>query len=318
MKKQNFISYPCAMLIIVVLLGIWVYNYFQLWYYKDFYKEGVLKEVFHAKFSTQKCEFNSLLTQGGGDSKNRALNLNKNSAFLIAHAGGALIQNDKFFTYTNSKEALLQSINEGFEFIELDLMLDDEGDIFAAHDYEHFYKIANALSTQNTQTPPSKDYIRQTKIYERFTPLDKDNINEIFMQNPNVYLVTDKLNDFETIEKQLKFKDRLLIEIFSVKDYFKAKNMGFKYPMLSTNNIRLAMKLHIPMIVSHTSLLKNEINQRLSREYIQSGGCIMMYSSNEKEFIDTHKGKNATMFYTDFYDINNDKCKLSEKECKTY
>ena len=46
---------------------------------------------------------------------------------FIAHAGGAIIENGKPFTYTNSKEALLQSIAEGFSFIELDLMLDSSG-----------------------------------------------------------------------------------------------------------------------------------------------------------------------------------------------
>lgn len=44
----------------------------------------------------------------------------------------------------------------------------------------------------------------------------------------------------------------------------------------------------------------------------------MMFSSNEKAFTSKHKGKNATKFYTDFYDIKADKCKLDEKECKTY
>ena len=39
---------------------------------------------------------------------------------------------------------------------------------------------------------------------------------------------------------------------------------------------------------------------------------------NEKAFINKHKGKSATKLYTDFYDIGADKCKLDEKECKTY
>ena len=38
----------------------------------------------------------------------------------------------------------------------------------------------------------------------------------------------------------------------------------------------------------------------------------------EKAFTSKHKGKSATKFYTDFYDIKADKCKLDEKECKTY
>lgn len=316
------LRYACATIIVLTLLGIWAYNHFELWHYKRFHKDGVLEEFVFFQLDKQKCEFNPLLAQGGGDSKNQNLNLSPNSSFFIAHAGGALMENGEIFTYTNSKEALLQSINEGFQFIELDLALDDEGSIFAAHDYEHFYKITNAPSTQNLQSPPSNDYIGKAQIYGRFTPLTANDINEIFMQNPSVYLLTDKLNDFNAIEKQLKFKDRLLVEVFSVKDYFKARKMGFKYPMLcvwgSADDVAMAMKLNITMITAHTSLLSSERGEKLAREYIQNGGCIMMFSSNEKEFIDKHKGKGATMFYTDFYDINADKCKLDEKECKTY
>lgn len=72
------------------------------------------------------------------------------------------------------------------------------------------------------------------------------------------------------------------------------------------------------MITAHTGLLQHKSGEKLARKYIKNGGCIMMFSSNEKAFISKHKGKIATKFYTDFYDIKADKCKLDEKECKTY
>ena len=246
-----------------------------------------------------------------------------NADFFIAHAGGGLMKNGEIFTYTNSKEALLQSINEGFKFIELDLMLDEDGEIFAAHDYEHFYRITGAkFDDKNASLPPSKAYLANARIYGYFTPLNARDINEIFNQNPSVYLVTDKLDDFKAFAMQFDFKDRLLVEVFSTRDYFKARKMGLKYPMFcvedSTEALETAMRLKIPMITAHTKLLQHKSGEKLARKYIQNGGCIMMFSSNEKAFTSKHKGKSATKFYTDFYDIKADKCKLDEKECKTY
>lgn len=234
---------------------------------------------------------------------------------FIAHAGGAIIENGKPFTYTNSKEALLQSIAEGFSFIELDLMLDSSGGIFGAHDYEHFSSITGGSLPKDS--PPSKEQILSSKIHNHFTPLVAESIAEIFLANPRIYLVTDKLNDFSAITSQLPFIDRILVEVFSLRDYYKAKRLGL-LPMLSTSNIALAKSLKIPMVATHTSMLKDPTKLKLAREYITQGGCIMAFSSNEKSFIQTHLEASATMFYTDYFDINANKCKLEEEMCKTY
>ena len=216
----------------------------------------------------------------------------------------------------------MQSIDEGFKFIELDLMLDSDGEIFAAHDYEHFYKITNAkFEDKNAlQSPPSKDYLKKAKIYERFSVLDKEAINAIFMENENIFLVTDKLNDFEALNTQFSgFKDRIIIEAFGVSNYFKARKMGFKYAMLSTNDINLAKKFNIAMIAAHTSLLQSQKGIEEAQDFIANGGCIMLFSSNEKAFIDKHKGKSVTQFYVDNYDIKQNRCKFDdESKCKTY
>lgn len=238
----------------------------------------------------------------------------------------------EIFTYTNSKEALLQSIKEGFKFIELDLALNAQGEIFAAHDYKHFYKITNALPKDFNAdmlnhiafVPPSKDYIKNAKIYERFTPLALQDINAIFRANPSVYLVTDKLNDFNAMANQLDFgKDRILIEVFSIKAYFEARKMGFKYPMFcawnSAEAIKTAMRHKISMITTHTEILRDEKGAKLAEEFIANGGCIFTFSSNEQKFINEHLDKRVSGFYVDFYDITRNKYKLRDKsKCGTY
>ena len=351
MKK--FLLNAFGVVVLVALLCVFAYNHFALYRFKGFLNldPKALQVAFEStqnrfEFSPTKCDFNPLfnVSQGGGDllNENSSPNLNPNSKnsspsdkittnstpnadFLIAHAGGGLILDGESFAYTNSKEALLQSISEGFRFIELDLMLDIDGDIFAAHSYEDFYKMTGAEFADKSalQSPPSKDYLKKARIYGRFSVLDKDDINEIFKANPSVYLVTDKLNDFTALSRQFEFKDRLLVEVFSKENYFRALKMGFKYPMFcvkdSVEALKEAMRLDIAMITASTRLLQSEQGEKLARKYIENGGCIMAFSSNEKAFIDKHKNRHATAFYTDFYDIKKGKCKIDdESKCKTY
>ena len=313
---KKFVIIVAVVLVVLIGASVGVYNHFKLWHFK-----GLFGEYAKNYLENPKCDFNP------------RVNPNIDSAFnFIAHAGGGIVANESkgdIFTYTNSKEALIQSIKEGFRLIELDLALDKDGDIFAAHDYKHFYKITNAPNTNNSLAdylnesafaPPSKDYIKNAKIYGRFTPLDKDAINTIFSANPSVYLVTDKLQDFSAIENQLNFgKDRIIIEIFALRDYFRARKMGFKYAMFSTSDIALAMRHKIPFIAIHTSAIQSERGAKLAREYVENGGCIFAYSSNEAEFINAHKGKSVSAFYVDYYDINKNQCKLRDKgKCGTY
>ena len=56
---------------------------------------------------------------------NTSSNVSLNSKMLIAHAGGLI----DGYSYTNSKEALLKSISEGYQYIELDLYGTTDGSI---------------------------------------------------------------------------------------------------------------------------------------------------------------------------------------------
>lgn len=308
---RNVLKYGVFAVLIIAILAA-IYNAFHLNrvknFYKDLYKAGVLKPYLLGKLAQEKCEFNALIS---GKTPT-------NADYFIAHAGGGIIQDGAHFSYTNSREALLQSIAEGFKFIELDLVLNDEGEIFATHDYKHFYGITGANLDENaTQTPPSRAYIENAKIHGRFETLNLDEINEIFLQNPHLILVTDKLNDFEKMAQQLKFKERVLVEAFGVQNYFKARKFGFK-AMLSSADFDLAKKLNINALAFHTSVLKDENAAKKAADFLKNGGCAMVFSSNEKAFVKAHLGKTATAFYTDFYDINADDCKLKDGKCTTY
>lgn len=293
-----------AIIIGLVILAVAFAGYLS----KKFHLKELRGDVPYAMYlyaKGEQCPFNS---------RSRSFTPVQNPHF-IAHAGGAIIENGKPLTYTNSKEALLQSIGYGFSFIELDLMLDSSGGIFAAHDYRHFAGITGGSLAPDT--PPSKEQIQQARIHNHLTPLTAESITEIFLAYPRIYLVTDKLNDFDAIASQLPFTDRILIEVFSLKGYYEAKRLGL-LPMLSTSDIALAKSLKIPMVATHTSTLQDPAKAQLAQSYLAQGGCIMAFSSNEKSFIESILEVSASMIYTDYFDINTKQCKLEEAMCKTY
>ena len=134
-----------------------------------------------------------------------------------------------------------------------------------------------------------------------------------------MFLVTDKLNDFRAIATQLEFGERILVEVFGLNNYYKAHKEGIRYPMLSTKDFKLATELAIPMVATHTSALRDDKSAKLAQEYIANGGCIMVFSTNEKDFISEHLGLRASKFYTDFWDAESKDCALDDKQkCKTY
>lgn len=58
---------------------------------------------------------------------------------LISHACGGIV-NGKKVIYSNSKEAFLYSMREGFELLECDVLRVSDHEWFLAHDFYHFYE----------------------------------------------------------------------------------------------------------------------------------------------------------------------------------
>ncbi len=240
---------------------------------------------------------------------------------LIAHAGGA-IRDSKgtFHTYTNCKQALHNAYANGYKYIELDLMLDADGDIFAAHDYARFYEITGQSAefvAANQNTPPTKEYLRNAKILGEFDILTHEDINNFFAEHKDLILVTDKLNDFAAITEQLHFdSERILVEVFSINSYLAAKKVGIKYPMLciypNNDNITRVRDLNISMLtVAAWDMVKiNDLSALKS--FIAEGGFVATFTSNDRNFMCKHLGITSSVFYNDNYNFTIQHCEMDE------
>lgn len=209
---------------------------------------------------------------------NNISNIIGNSGGLIAHAGGGI----NGLKYTNSLEAMEQSIEHGFKMIELDLLISSDGRIVAVHDWKTFHEMTNS---NNTGAISSKEFESKI-IYDQYKTLNISTAIDILDKN-DVVLVTDKIKNLALLSKYIIDKDKSIIEVFSTDKYNEAIELGF-------NNVALNIDLNTPLILEWIDLNKiKAVTYRgdnlgsLGSEYQKAielsnmGVSAMIYSTND-------------------------------------
>jgi glycerophosphoryl diester phosphodiesterase len=115
---------------------------------------------------------------------------------FIAHAGGMI----DGAIYTNSREAIEQAIRLGHRFIEIDMKATIGGELYGCHSKREF----NARTGRGwfRHIPLTVDMVKSVKIDGKFTPIFLREIYDILKDHPDVYLVTDKVTDYDAIIEQ--------------------------------------------------------------------------------------------------------------------
>ncbi len=101
---------------------------------------------------------------------------------MIYHAGGEIHGS----VYTNSREAVEETLAEGNYFIEIDLNYTSDGHLVCAHTWPDVYL---------TDYQPTLEEFLNTKIQGRFTPMTAADLIQIMREHPQMYLVTDIKNE---------------------------------------------------------------------------------------------------------------------------
>ncbi len=117
---------------------------------------------------------------------------------LIAHAGGSIDGNP----YTNSREALLLSIEAGFRLIELDFSRTRDGAWFLTHDWKYWAERTGFAG----ELPPSAAEVAALRssfssggaemtLAGAYTSLSLDELLELLAAHPEITVVTDTKDD---------------------------------------------------------------------------------------------------------------------------
>lgn len=143
--------------------------------------------------------------------------LEPSNEIFIAHAGGVISNN----IYTNSKEAVLKSLQNGFKYIELDLLITKDNHIIASHDWSF---ITNKHDNNIQLTLNEVINIYKNK---NITLLTGKDIYELMLKNKDWVLITDKIRDFSLLEREIPLKNRIIVEVFNKFDYAVCLWKGF-------------------------------------------------------------------------------------------
>jgi len=130
---------------------------------------------------------------------------------MIYHAGGEIHGS----IYTNSREAVEETLSEGNYFIEIDLNYTSDGHLVCAHNWMDVYP---------TDYQPTLEEFRNTRIQGRFTPMTAADLIQIMRENPQMHLVTDfKTEDIcvplaelvALAEEDPAILDRFIIQLYT-------------------------------------------------------------------------------------------------------
>lgn len=218
----------------------------------------------------------------------------------IAHGGGI-----GEFTYTNSLEAVQDSLKKGFRFIELDLSETSDGHILATHDWNHFNSLTNGNNASGL--PLSLDEAKNLKINGKYTVLTGDAIRELMNSNQFI-LVTDKIGNYKLLLEEIPFPERIIVEVFSPDEYRKALEAGIKYPaycIWGNKHLKTAIDYKFPIVTMDAgSFFENADDIAAVQKLHDSGVTILLFyhafSKNDApEFVKRHVGKTVSKVYTD-------------------
>lgn len=222
----------------------------------------------------------------------------------IAHGGGV-----GDLHYTNSEEGVEDALKKGFRFIELDLMLTTDGHIVAGHNWRDL-KETCGVETPDNEPLSYKDFCNLRQRSPRLHPLDEIGIVRVMKQNPQLYLVVDKIKKYDVLMEKIPFPERMIVEVFSVTDYAQALNAGILYPAFciwETNGCRTAEKWQFPIVTLWASGFFGSDDKIKQVQALHRAGVTVMvfYAGSDYDrdanFLKEHAGKSFSKVYTDVW-----------------
>ena len=246
--------------------------------------------------------------------------LSDNNLF-IAHATGSL----EGYTYLNSKESLMASLENGYKYIEVDLQFTSDSVLVCVHDWEQFNKmtipnISRKDSNLYMKVPSFKEF-KSRKIYKKYTPMSFSDVIEIRKKNPFI-IVTDRISDAETLNQFFEVSERrnVMVEAFSNENYLTLKKEGYT-PLYSMGSFSL-FKGGIQIIYSQLFrdgyewiVADQHCSKRTLRLLKKLFGIKFALSTvNSDVFFDWHLVNDIDLVYTDNWNLKTQLNNFQNKE----
>lgn len=222
-------------------------------------------------------------------------NISLDSKMLIAHAGGLI----DGYSYTNSKEALLKSISEGYQYIELDLYGTTDGPIVCLHELEDFHEMTDLKNVHRFDLKTFKN----ARFHYKYTPLSLDEAIEIWEAHSFTF-VTDKISDPSILNHYFtRNRSHVMVEAKNAIHYKKLKDDGFITMLSLDKNINGLMKFVFSSILTGTIIERIAIPKATDicylRFYKRLGVKVAMFTINDSAYFNKHFAGYVNYIYTD-------------------
>jgi hypothetical protein len=234
---------------------------------------------------------------------------------FIAHAGGQIDGR----RYTNSREALNLAYQNGFRLFEFDLIKTSDGSLVAAHDWESWRD-----ATGSTASKPTHREFKELLLFEAYRTLDLPDLDRWFAEHADSYLITDKVTDFRELVDGFARNSQLIVEVFSVDDFRRARDEGIRHPMLSlgaalrNDGEDKIMALLQAEPVKFAAVSRKDL--RRTKEMLaamrRNEACVFVFTSSEAGYMKEKFESIVYGAYTDSWNVNSGSC--MDAPCDTY
>lgn len=223
-------------------------------------------------------------------------------AMYIAHGGG--VHN---YVYTNSIEAFEDSVRKGFKFIEIDLLETIDGHLVGGHGWADLSKLTGKPVSELQNMPLCE--LKKLRLNGTMHLLCGADISSYMGRYPHLVLVTDIIQNYSLLLKEIPYPDRMIVEITGgntargVYNYYDALKTGIKYPAFSAgDDLDFVEHYSFPLIVVNAKQLLNPAYCKKIKKLHQQGITVMAHNSSvcdEPSFINKHIGDSVSLIYSD-------------------
>lgn len=221
------------------------------------------------------------------------------SRYLIAHAGGTVDGK----TYTNSREALVASLDKGFKYIEIDLYMTSDSNVVCLHELKDY----NRMTSSNYNHIDTETF-QNNKLYGRYTPMTLENAVKIWEERP-FYFVTDKISDPQILNTFFrKNRDMVFVEAFTLNDYIQLEKDGYNPMLTRDGNIKGLIWFLVRNLVCGNKVSRIAtcpVNDLFLRIYKNMDVNVSMFTINDECYYNSHIGKYIDYIYTDSIEPQN-------------
>lgn len=230
----------------------------------------------------------------------------------VAHAGGGYEDS----VYSNTKEAILNSIDNGFNFIEIDLILTSDDKLVCSHGWDKNTYEAIGVDYEGV---PTYDEFMSWKVLGKYNTIDVDDLVGIMKEYPDLLIEID-LKKFgkvrtrkaitqlvESAEHDEQILDRILMQFTSEEAFFAIEEVySFKYYQYFTYKSRIKDELDdvirfckdnkiTSMAVNYT-VLTDDMIDRIKDE----GFYLLAFTIDDKELAEEFLEKGVDTICTNF------------------